>query len=60
MLFILFLVISYSFFIIPVVKGNRRVKLALAIPTRTPTILAKAIIDTSLLAADNKTEVLPI
>ena len=45
---------------IPVVKGNRRVKLALAIPTRTPTILAKAIIDTSLLAADNKTEVLPI
>ena len=60
MLFILFLVISYSFFIIPVVKENRRVNLALAIPTRTPTILAKAIIDTSLLAADKKTEVLPI
>ena len=44
--FFLFLVISNSFFIIPVVTENTKVKLALAIPAGTPITLAKEIIDT--------------
>ena len=55
--FSLFLVIPNSFFIIPVVKENTRVKLALAIPTGTPTILVKEIIDTHPLVADKTTKV---
>ena len=53
--FLLFLTVSLSFLWS---KKIEEVNLALAIPTRTPTILAKAIIDTSPLAADKKTEVL--
>ena len=43
---------------IPVVKENARLKLALAIPTRTPIILAKEIIDISPLIADETVQVL--
>ena len=43
--FFVFLVILNNFFIIPVVQENTILKLALAIPTRTPTALAKEIID---------------
>ena len=40
-----------NFFIIPVVKENIKVKLALAIPTRTLKTLVKEMIDTPSLAA---------
>ena len=40
-----------NFFIIPVVKENTILKLAFAIPTGTPTTLAKEIIDIPPLAA---------
>ena len=49
--FFLFLVIFRNFLTIPVVREKIKVKLALAIPTGAPTILAKEIIDTPLLAA---------
>ena len=40
-----------TFFIIPVVKENRSVKLALAVPAGAPIKLAKEIIDTPPLVA---------
>ena len=50
--YFLFLVVLNNFFIIPVVKENKIVKLALAILAGTPITLAKEIIDTLPLAAD--------
>ena len=47
-----FIVISNTFFIIPLVKENTRLNLALAIPAGTPITLAKEIIDTPPLVAD--------
>ena len=49
--FFLFLVIFNSFSTIPVVRKKIKVRLALAVPTGTPTILVNEIIDTPLLAA---------
>ena len=43
--------ISRTYFIIPVVKENTKVKLALAIPTGAPITLAKEIIKTLPLVA---------
>ena len=48
----LFLVICKALFIIPVVKENTRVKLALAIPAGAPITLEKEIIDTRPFVAD--------
>ena len=56
--FFLFLVILNIFFIIPVVKENTRLKLALAIPTGAAIILAKEIIDIPPLVADKTIKVL--
>ena len=50
--FFLFLVISKTFFIIPVARENRRVNLALTIPARSPITITKEIIDTPPLVAD--------
>ena len=50
--FFLFLVISKTFFIIPVAKENTRVKLTLAIPAGTPITFAKEIIDIPPLVAE--------
>ena len=50
--YFLFLVVLNNFFIIPVVKENKIVKLAFAILAGTPITLAKEIIDTLPLAAD--------
>ena len=47
-----------NFFIIPVVKKNIKLKLALAIPTRTPITLVKEIILIPPLVADNTIKVL--
>ena len=58
--FFLFLVMLNSFFIIPIVKENTKVKTELAIPEGTPTILAKEIIDTSPLITDKTIKVLSI
>ena len=44
--FFFFLVMLSNFLIIPVVKEKLKVKLALAIPTGTPTMLVKEMIDT--------------
>ena len=49
--FFLFLVIFSNFLTIPVVREKIKVKLALAIPTGAPTILANEIIDTPPLIA---------
>ena len=49
-----------NFFIIPVVKENTRVKLAVCIPAGAPITLAKEIIDTSPLVADKIIKVLSI
>ena len=46
-----FLVKFSNFLTIPVVSEKIKVKLALAIPTGTPTILVNKIIDTPLVAA---------
>ena len=46
MLFLFFLVIFNSFFVIPVAREKNKVRLALAIPTGAPTILVNEIIDT--------------
>ena len=54
--FLLFLVIFHSFFIIPVVKENARVKLALA--TETPITLVKEITVIPPLVADKTIKVL--
>ena len=47
----MFLVILSNFLIIPVVREKIKVKLALAIPTGAPTILADEMIQTPLLVA---------
>ena len=44
-LYLLFLVVFNDFFLIPVVKENKRLKLELAIPTGVPVMLEKEIID---------------
>ena len=54
MLLFLFLVIFSSFFVIPVVKQNAKVKLVVANPTGTQITLAKEIIDIPSLVADKK------
>ena len=56
--FFLFLVIFNSFFIIPVVKENIKLKLALGIPTGTPKSLVKEIIDIPPFVADKTVQVL--
>ena len=56
--FFLFLVISNTFFIIPVVKENARLKLAFDIPTRTPITLVRKIILIPALVADKTIKVL--
>ena len=58
--FFLFLVISKTFFIIPAVKENRRVKLALTSPAGTPITLAKEIIFIPPLVADKTLKALSI
>ena len=55
--FFLFLVIFNSFFIIPVVKENIKLKLAFAISTGTPITLVKEIIDIPPLVADKTIKV---
>ena len=50
MLFLFFLVILSNFLTIPVVREKNKVRLALAIPTDAPSILANKIIDTPPLA----------
>ena len=47
----MFLVMLSNFLIIPVVREKIKVKLALAIPTGAPTILADEMIQTPLLVA---------
>ena len=49
-----------SFFIIPVVKENRRVKLDLLIPAGTPITLVKEIIDTPPFVAGKTIKVLSV
>ena len=46
-----FLVIFSNFLTIPVVREKNKVRLALAIPTVAPAILANEVIDTPLLVA---------
>ena len=58
--FFLFLVILSNFFIIPVVRENIKVKLALAIPTSAPTTLAEKMVQTSLLVALRTFKILPM
>ena len=58
--FFLFLVIFSNFLTIPIVREKNKVKLALAIPTGSPTILVNEIIDTSLLVALKTIKVLSI
>ena len=60
MFFLFFLVIFNIFFIIPVVREEIKVKLALAIPTGAPTILVNEIIDTPLLVALKTIKILSI
>ena len=57
-LFFLFLVISNTFFIIPVVRENTRVKVALAISSVTQITLSKVILDTTPVVADKTIKVL--
>ena len=59
-LFFFFLVTFNSFFIIPVVKENARIKLALANPVRTPITLVKEIILIPSLIADKTIKTLSI
>ena len=61
--FIFCFLLCWVFFfiiIIPVVKENTRVKLALPIPAGAPITLAKEIIDTPPLVADKTIKILPI
>ena len=60
MLLCIFLVIFKTFFVIPVVKENTRVTLALAIPAGTLITLEKKIIDSPLLFADKTIKALSI
>ena len=56
--FLFFLVILRKFLIIPLVKVKTRVKLALAIPAGTATMLVKEIIDIPQLVADKTIKIL--
>ena len=56
----LFIVILSNFLIVPVVKENTRVKLALAGPAGAPIALVKEIMDTPPFAADKTIKVLSI
>ena len=57
MFLLLFLVTCKTFFFIPVVEENARVKLALAIPAGAPIALAKETIDAPPLVADKTIKV---
>ena len=57
-IFFWFVLIFNNFFIIFVVKENTRLKLILAIPSRTPIILEKEIINIPALVTDKTIEVL--
>ena len=57
MLFLFFLVIFNNFFIIPVVTGKIKVKIALAIPTCAPIILVNEITDTPPVVALKATKI---
>ena len=57
-IFFWFVLIFNNFFIIFVVKENTRLKLILAIPSRTPIILEKEIINIPPLVTDKTIEVL--
>ena len=56
--FFLFLIILSSLFIIPVVKENTKVKLALAVPAATPITLVKEIALIPPLVADHTIKIL--
>ena len=56
--FFFFFVISSNFLTIPVVRENDKVKLALAIPTGAPTIVANEIIDTPPVVALKTSKIL--
>ena len=58
--FFLFLVMCNSFFIIPVVKGKNKVKLALPISAGARTTLADEMIQTPLLVALKTIKILSI
>ena len=58
--FFLFLFIFSNFLTIPIVREKIKVRLALAIPTGTPTILVNEIIDTPLLVALKTIKILSI
>ena len=60
MFLLFFLVMLNNFCIIPVVKENTRVKLALAVPSGTPITLTKEIKDTPPLFADKTIKFLSI
>ena len=57
-MFLPFISCYFQFFSIPVVKESIKLKLALAIPTGAPIILAKEIIDIPPLVADKTIRVL--
>ena len=56
--FFFFFVISSNFLTIPVVRENDKVKLALAIPTGAPTIVANEITDTPPVVALKTSKIL--
>ena len=56
--FFFFFVISSNFLTIPVVREKDKVKLALAIPTGAPTIVANEIIDTPPVVALKTSKIL--
>ena len=58
--FFLFAVLLNNFFVIPIIKENKIVGLALTIAAETPITLANEIIDTSALVADKTIKVLSI
>ena len=58
--FFLFAVLLNNFFVIPIIKENKIVGLALNIAAETPITLANEIIDTSALVADKTIKVLSI
>ena len=58
--FFLFLVIFSNFLTIPVVREKIKVRFALAISTRAPTILLNEIIDTLLVVALKTVKILSI
>ena len=56
--FFSFLVVFNNFFMIPIVKENTNLKLALAIPTRVSIILEMEIVDIRRLFADKIIKIL--